>query len=47
MKTGRFKVAAHCADWFEEFRGYCRKDNQIVKYKDDLMSATRIAVIQS
>jgi Terminase RNaseH-like domain len=44
MKTGRFKVAAHCQDWFEEFRGYCRKDGQIVKYKDDLMSATRIAV---
>jgi hypothetical protein len=44
MRTGRFKVAAHCVDWFEEFRGYCRKDNQIVKYKDDLMSATRIAV---
>jgi len=45
MKTGRFKVAAHCLDWFEEFRGYCRKDGQIVKYKDDLMSATRIAVM--
>jgi phage terminase large subunit-like protein len=45
MKTGRFKVASHCVDWFEEFRGYCRKDNQIVKYKDDLMSATRIGVM--
>jgi phage terminase large subunit-like protein len=44
MKTGRFKVAAHCTNWFEEFRGYCRKDNQIVKFKDDLMSATRMAV---
>lgn len=44
MKTGRFKVSAHCVDWFEEFRGYCRKDGEIVKYKDDLMSATRIAV---
>ena len=21
MRTGRFKVAAHCVDWFEEFRG--------------------------
>ena len=44
MKTGRFKVAAHCTDWFMEFRGYCRKDGQIVKFNDDLMSATRVAV---
>ena len=45
MKTGRFKVAEHCRDWFQEFRGYARKDNQIVKINDDLMSATRIGVM--
>jgi len=45
MKTGRFKVAAHLSEWFEEYRNYHRKDNLIVKTKDDLMSATRIAIM--
>jgi hypothetical protein len=45
MRDGRFKVAAHLADWFDEFRGYHRKDGLIVKLNDDLMSATRIAVM--
>jgi phage terminase large subunit-like protein len=45
MRTGRFKVAAHLTDWFQEYRSYHRKDGQIVKIKDDLMSATRIAVM--
>ena len=38
--TGHFKVAAHLADWFEEFRLYHRKDGLIVPIEDDLMSAT-------
>lgn len=45
MKTGRFKVAAHLSDWWEEFRHYHRKDAKIVKERDDLMSATRMAVM--
>jgi len=45
MATGRFKVARQLMDWFEEYRGYHRKDGQIVKEQDDLMSATRIAVM--
>jgi hypothetical protein len=45
MRSGRFKVAAHLSDWFDEFRGYHRKDGMIVKVNDDLMSATRIAVM--
>jgi phage terminase large subunit-like protein len=45
MKTGRFKVAEHLNDWWEEFRLYHRKDGQIVKEGDDLMSATRYAVM--
>lgn len=45
METGRFKVAAHLSQWWEEFRIYHRKDGMIVKIKDDLMSATRIAVM--
>lgn len=45
MITGRFKVEAHCLEWFEEYRMYHRKDGQIVKVKDDLMSATRIGIM--
>ncbi len=45
MRSGRLKVAAHLSEWFEEYRFYHRKDGQIVKIKDDLMSATRICVM--
>ncbi len=45
MLTGRLKVAAHLSDWFDEFRLYHRKDGMIVKERDDLLSATRIAVM--
>ncbi len=45
MTTGRFKVASTQGQWFEEFRSYHRKNNQIVKLHDDLMSATRIAIM--
>lgn len=45
MKTGRFKVAAHLNDWWEEFRLYHRKDGKIVKDGDDLMAATRYALM--
>lgn len=45
MQTGRFKVAKHLHDWWEEFRLYHRKDGKLVKEGDDLMSATRYAVM--
>jgi phage terminase large subunit-like protein len=45
MQTGRLKVFAHLNDWFEEFRLYHRKDGLIVKENDDLMSATRYAMM--
>ena len=45
MLTGRLKVAAHLSDWFEEYGFYHRKDGLIVKKDDDLLSATRIAVM--
>ena len=45
MQSGRFKVFAHLSDWFEEFRMYHRKDGEIVKLRDDLMDATRYAVM--
>lgn len=44
-KTGRLKVANHLSDWLEERRLYHRKDGQIVKIKDDLMSATRVGLM--
>ena len=45
MRTGRFKVAAHLNDWWEEFRLYHRKEGLVVKERDDLMSATRYGVM--
>lgn len=45
MQTQRFKVFGHLADWFEEFRLYHRKDGMVVKQSDDLMSATRYALM--
>lgn len=45
MQSGRFRVAAHLEDWWQEFRLYHRKDGRIVKERDDLMSATRIALM--
>jgi hypothetical protein len=44
-KSGRLKVARHLSDYLEERRFYHRKDGQIVKIKDDLMSAARIAIM--
>jgi hypothetical protein len=45
MQSGRFKVARHLNEWFDEFRLYHRKDGKIVKERDDLMDATRYAVM--
>ena len=47
VKMGaRFFVAKGCPMWEQEFRSYHRKDGLIVKSHDDLMSATRIGVMQ-
>ena len=43
MKKGKFKVFAGLEDFFAEFRLYHRKDGQIVKLQDDVLSATRYA----
>jgi len=45
MQTGRFKVARHLEDFFEEFRLYHRKDGKIVKENDDILSAVRYAIM--
>ena len=45
MQTARLKVFGHLDEWFEEFRLYHRKDGLVVKLADDLMSATRYALM--
>ncbi len=43
MEGDKFKVFSTLGDWFEEFRMYHRKQNKVVPFRDDLMSATRYA----
>lgn len=45
MQTGRLKVFEHLNEWWEEFRLYHRVDGKLVKERDDLMSATRYAIM--
>lgn len=46
MRSGQFKVFNHLHDWFEEKNMYHRDDrNKIVPTRDDIMSATRYAVM--
>jgi Terminase RNaseH-like domain len=45
MESGRLKVFKHLNDWFDEFRLYHRKDGKVVKEGDDLMAATRYAMM--
>lgn len=45
MKTGRWKVFRNCVGWLEEFRLYHRKDGKLVKIRDDLISASRYALM--
>ena len=45
MQTGRFKVFSHLTEWWDEFRLYHRADGKLVKERDDLMSATRYAIM--
>jgi Terminase RNaseH-like domain/Terminase large subunit, T4likevirus-type, N-terminal len=45
MQTGRLKVFHHLEDWWTEFRMYHRKEGLIVKERDDLMDATRYAIM--
>ena len=45
MQTGRWKVFNTCQSWLEEFRLYHRKDGKVVKERDDIMSASRYALM--
>lgn len=45
MQTGRWKVFKTCTGWIDEFRLYHRKDGKIVKEQDDVLSASRYALM--
>lgn len=45
MLTGRWKVFNTCTEWLEERRLYHRKDGKIVKERDDVISASRYALM--
>lgn len=45
METGRFKVFSDCTEWLDERRTYHRDKGKIVKLYDDLMDATRYAIM--
>jgi phage terminase large subunit-like protein len=45
MQTGRWKVFDTCTNWLEERRLYHRKDGKIVKERDDVLSASRYALM--
>lgn len=45
MQSGRWKVFSNLNDWFEEMRMYHRDEGKIVKLDDDLMSASRYALM--
>ena len=44
-QNGKINYASHLSELFEERRFYHRKDGQIVKLKDDILSAVRVAVM--
>ena len=47
MEDGKLRVFSTLGDWWQEFRMYHRKEGKIVPLHDDLMSATRYAVMSS
>lgn len=45
FRGSKLKVASHLSEFFEEFRIYHRKNGQIVKVKDDILSACRYGLM--
>jgi hypothetical protein len=45
MQQGRMKGDRNLHEWFDEFRTYHRKEGKVVKEREDLLSATRYAVM--
>jgi phage terminase large subunit-like protein len=42
LAGGKLRVAAHLAEWFDEYQGYHRVNGLVHKVDDDLLSATRV-----
>ena len=45
MRSNQWKVFKTCTMWLEEFASYHRKDGKIVKEREDLISASRYAMM--
>lgn len=45
IAASKFRVNRDCTDWFEEYEEYHRKDGQLVKIRDDLLSATQKGIM--
>lgn len=45
LASKRLRVAEHLFEWFDEYQGYHREKGLVVKVDDDLLSATRQAVM--
>jgi Terminase RNaseH-like domain len=45
METGRFKVFREHDAWLSEYRLYHRRDGKVFKENDDLLDATRYAIM--
>lgn len=45
MQTGRWKVFRNCGKWLGEFRLYHREDGKIIPIRDDVISASRYALM--
>lgn len=45
LQSGRLRVFSGAPDWFEEYRLYHRKGGHIVAERDDLLAATRYALM--
>ena len=46
MKSGKLKVFKNCDGWLSERRMYHREKGKVVKLKDDLISASRYAIMR-
>lgn len=45
MEEGRFKVFSHLSKWFNEKATYHTKDGKVVRFNEDIMSATRYGIM--
>jgi hypothetical protein len=46
LRAKQLRVFKTCPDWFQEYRILHRSEGRLVKLRDDLMSATRVGVMQ-